>query len=100
MATLRLERGGKKLSRANKFRVFIDGDEVGALKKWGDSAEFEVAAGTHTLALKAFGGVNGSAEAEFAEGQVMDLLCGYGKGAWASGTMGGNPPLQFWEREN
>lgn len=41
MATLKLERGGKKASLMNKFKVLIDGKQVGELKKYGHSAEFD-----------------------------------------------------------
>lgn len=37
-----------------KFKVLIDGRKKGVLKKWGDSEEFEVSPGLHTVAVKSF----------------------------------------------
>ena len=77
MASLKLERGGKKASLMNKFKVFIDGDHVGDLKKYGHSSEFEIQPGTHTVTVKAFGGVKGEAEIEVADDEALDLVVGY-----------------------
>ncbi len=102
MATLKLERGGKKASLMNKFKVFIDGDHVGELKKYGHSAEFEVQSGTHVVTVKAFGGVKGEAEIEFAEDGTQDLMVGYPSlvAGLIEGMATGKSTLGFWERES
>lgn len=102
MATLQLQRGGKRASLMNKFKVFINGSHVGDLKKYGHSAEFEVQPGTHTVTVKAFGGVNGEAEIEVAENETMDLVVGYP--SFALGVIQGvttmTGTLGFWKRES
>lgn len=102
MATLRLERGGKKASLMNKFKVSIDGEHVGDLRKYGHSAEFDVQPGTRTVTVRAFGGVKGEAEIEFAEGDLMDLVVGYP--SFVLGVIQGvttiSGQLGFWERES
>jgi hypothetical protein len=102
VATLKLERGGKRASLMNKFKVFIDGDHVGDLKKYGHSAEFEVQSGAHVVTVKAFGGVTGEAEIEFAEGETMDLMVGYP--SFVLGVIQGvtaiTGTLGFWERDS
>lgn len=108
MATLRLERAGDKIGAEkllpwmNKFRVLIDNDKVCELRKWRDSAEFEVASGRHTIVVKtAAGGPTGSVDVDFAEGEVIDLLCGSLKAALAKGMASGfsAPEIVFWDRE-
>ncbi len=102
MATLKLERGGAKGSLMNKFKVHIDGEQVGELKKYGDTATFEVSPGPHTIAIKAFGGVRGTVEIEFTEGDARDLLTGYP--SFTIGVIQGvttmSGTLGFWERED
>ncbi len=101
MAKLRLERGGKKASLMNKFKVFIDGDHVGDLKKYGHSAEFEIQPGTHTVTVKAFGGVQGVAEIEVGGDETLDLVVGYP--SFVLGVIQGvttmTGTLGFWDRE-
>jgi len=100
VATLKLERGGKKASLMNKFKVLIDDKQVGELKKFGNSADFEVNPGSHVVTVKAFGGVRGSAQIDFGEGEVVDLVCGYPSfiGGMLDG-MSGQDSLGFWTRE-
>lgn len=97
MATLKLERGGKKASLMNKFKVLVDDQQVGELKKYGHVGEYELAAGSHVITVKAFGGVRGAAEVEFAEGEVVELVCGYPTfvGGLLDG-MSGRDSLGFW----
>ncbi len=102
MAILKLERGGKKASLMNKFKVFVDGDQVGDLKRYGHSAEFDLQPGTHTLTVKAFGGVKGEAEIEVGRGETLDLVVGYP--SFVLGVVQGvttiTGTLGFWERES
>jgi hypothetical protein len=100
VATLRLERGGKKASLINKFKVLVDDQQVGELTKWGNSGEYEVNSGLHVVTVKAFGGVRGSAQIEFVDGEVVDLVCGYPTfvGGMLDG-MSGQDALGFWVRE-
>ena len=80
MAILRMERAGQNVSYVrSKFRVLVDDEQVGVLKKWGDSADFEVAPGSHTVTIKTFG-AKGSQGVDFVDGGVVDLLCGFGEG--------------------
>lgn len=86
----------------NKFRVFIDGDHVGDLKKFGHSSEFEIQPGAHTVTVKAFGGVRGEAEIEVAGDESLDLVVGYP--SFVLGVIRGvttmTGTLGFWERES
>jgi hypothetical protein len=75
--------------------VGVDDQQVGELKKYGHSGDFEVTPGVHVLTVKAFGGVRGDVELEFSEGQTLDLVCGYGSYASAMGS----GQLRFWERD-
>lgn len=101
MSTLKLERGGKKASLMNRFKVYIDGNHVGDLKKWGHSAEFDLEPGEHTLLVKAMGGVRG--EADFAVGadETLDLVVGYPSLVLGviQGVTSMTGTLAYWERE-
>ena len=102
MAQLRLERGGKKASLMNKFKVIIDGDHVGDLKKYGHAAEFDLQPGTHTVTVKAFGGVKGEAEITLANNETLDLMVGYPSFviAMIQGVTTMTGTLGFWERQS
>lgn len=93
MARLKLERAGKRM-RSKKFRVLIDGDEVGTLQKWGDSDEFKVAPGSHTVNIKSFGAKTGSLGVDFTDDGIVDLLCGFGEGP----VEGNFAPILIWTR--
>ena len=86
----------------NKFKVYIDGRHVGDLKKYGHSAAFEVQPGTHTVTVKAFGGVTGEAEIELGVDETLDLVVGYP--SFVLGVIQGvttmTGTLGFWERES
>lgn len=102
MSRLRLERGGKKASLMNKFKVFIDGDHVGDLKKYGHSAEFDVEPGSHSLMVKAMGGVKGEAEIAVGADEAPDLVVGYPSLVLGviQGVTSMTGTLAFWERES
>ncbi|MGT2923786.1 hypothetical protein ACVR0O_01060 [Streptococcus caviae] len=51
MATIRLERGRKGANMFRKFKVFIDDDCVGKIKR-GESLEFSVPEGMHEVYCK------------------------------------------------
>lgn len=57
--------------------------------------------GTHTVTVKAFGGVKGTAEVDLVEGEVLDLICGYPSfvGGLIEGMSTGKATLGFWERQ-
>ena len=93
MARLKLERAGKRM-RSKKFRVLIDGDEVGTLQKWGDSDEFKVGPGSHTVNIKSFGAKTGSLGVDFTDDGIVDLLCGFGEGP----VEGNFAPILIWTR--
>ncbi len=98
MPIVRVERAGKKASRFNKFKLIVDGQQRGTLAKWGDRLEIEVTPGAHRLEVRAFGGVNGSAEVELRDGETLDLQCGYPSMLGSQlKWMGGGDALAFWE---
>ncbi|MFC3931499.1 hypothetical protein ACVR0S_08070 [Streptococcus dentapri] len=51
MATIKLERGTKGANMFRKFKVFIDDDCVGKIKR-GERLEFSVPEGTHKIYCK------------------------------------------------
>lgn len=51
MATIKLERGTKGANMFRKFKVFIDGECVGKIKR-GQKLEFQVSEGRHDIYCK------------------------------------------------
>jgi hypothetical protein len=83
-ATIRLNRKSQYQGSLSKFKVFIDGSLAGKIKD-GETIEYSVAPGRHTIYIKPGFDWAGSRKLilDLAPGQIAELDCGNRNGFWA-----------------
>lgn len=76
MAEIVLKRPtGYRVDRRRSYRVFIDGEKVGAIDV-GDTKVFTVAAGQHELQVKVDWATSEKANVEVGDGDQVEFVCG------------------------